>query len=288
MTLIGPAWVVRYGKLISGFRKCRLSTGCDTRIRVCRFGSPLALHSIGLGSNNYGAASAIGERGEIAKLVIARMSEVESGRRETSILRMRSSTSRCRVQTIPLLSLSAMTMWRSKPQGPSSHCTNDERLENEADNVGQLFMTSGCVPLSFAEDAAVFPVVGVNLSRPVAGDTKIKEFEKVATLPVNRPLCTSNSISWNCSRPILVTSPVMPETCTRSPILIPRLPSRTSDPRLARMTFCRARSSPALRSPKYVANELKSEATLNKATTAMANHVRRRWIKLTTRLRFRS
>src|SRR5713101_2492724 len=83
-------------------------------------------------------------------------------------------------------------------------------------------------------------------------------------------------------------SPLMPETCTRSPTLIPRFPSRTREPRLARMTFCSASSSPALRSPKYVANELRSEATLNRATTAMANIVRSLSTMLITRRRFGS
>jgi hypothetical protein len=40
---------------------------------------------------------------------------------------------------------------------------------------------SGSVPLSFATAAIVFPGAELNLSRPVAGDTKTREFEKVAT-----------------------------------------------------------------------------------------------------------
>src|SRR6266478_1493013 len=49
---------------------------------------------------------------------------------------------------------------------------------------------------------------------------------------------TSNSLSCNCSNLMLMTSPVMPETCTRSPTLIPRFPSRTREPRLVFFFYC--------------------------------------------------
>jgi hypothetical protein len=40
---------------------------------------------------------------------------------------------------------------------------------------------SRCVPLSFDPALTVFPGAELNFSRPMAGDTKTKEFEKVAT-----------------------------------------------------------------------------------------------------------
>ena len=40
---------------------------------------------------------------------------------------------------------------------------------------------SDSVPLSFATAATAFPGAELNFSRPVAGDTKTREFEKVAT-----------------------------------------------------------------------------------------------------------
>jgi hypothetical protein len=44
----------------------------------------------------------------------------------------------------------------------------------------QCYSASRCVPLSF-DAALAFPAAELNFSRPIAGDTKTKEFEKVAT-----------------------------------------------------------------------------------------------------------
>jgi cytochrome c oxidase subunit 2 len=55
--------------------------------------------------------------------VIARISEVENGRREMSMLR-KSSTVRFLVQAILLLFWSAIALWASEPKGSSSHGTN--------------------------------------------------------------------------------------------------------------------------------------------------------------------
>ena len=55
--------------------------------------------------------------------MIARISEVQNGRREMSMLR-RSSTVRFLAQTILLLFWSAMTVWASEPKGSPSHGTN--------------------------------------------------------------------------------------------------------------------------------------------------------------------
>jgi hypothetical protein len=41
--------------------------------------------------------------------------------------------------------------------------------------------SAGSVRLSFAAAATAFPGAELNLRRPVAGDTKTREFEKVAT-----------------------------------------------------------------------------------------------------------
>ena len=56
--------------------------------------------------------------------MIARISEVENGRREMSMLKMKSSTLRFLAQTILLLFWSAMAVWASEPKGSSSHGTN--------------------------------------------------------------------------------------------------------------------------------------------------------------------
>jgi cytochrome c oxidase subunit II len=55
---------------------------------------------------------------------MARMSEVESGRREMSMLRMKSSPLRSFVQAILLLFWSAVAAWASEPKGPSPNGTN--------------------------------------------------------------------------------------------------------------------------------------------------------------------
>src|SRR5580700_10468863 len=55
---------------------------------------------------------------------MARISEVENGRREMSMWRMRSSTVRFLAQTLLLLFRSAMSVWASEPEGSSSHGTN--------------------------------------------------------------------------------------------------------------------------------------------------------------------
>src|SRR6201982_430744 len=55
---------------------------------------------------------------------MARSSGVENGRREMSILRMKSSALRFLVQTILLLFWSAMAVWASEPNGSSPHGTN--------------------------------------------------------------------------------------------------------------------------------------------------------------------
>jgi cytochrome c oxidase subunit II len=55
---------------------------------------------------------------------MARMSEVESGRREMSMLRMKSSTLPSFVRAILLLFWSAVAAWASEPKGPSPNGTN--------------------------------------------------------------------------------------------------------------------------------------------------------------------
>src|SRR5712692_3797960 len=45
----------------------------------------------------------------------------------------------------------------------------------------QCSSASRCVPLLSAAGLAAFPGAELNFSRPIAGDTKTKEFEKVAT-----------------------------------------------------------------------------------------------------------
>jgi hypothetical protein len=60
---------------------------------------------------------------------MARMSEVENGRREMSMLRMKSSTLQFLAQTMILLFWSAMAAWASEPTGPSP--TADARHEAE-------------------------------------------------------------------------------------------------------------------------------------------------------------
>jgi len=55
---------------------------------------------------------------------MARISELENGRREMSMLRIKSSTVRFLAQTMLLLFWSAMTVWASEPKGSSSHGTN--------------------------------------------------------------------------------------------------------------------------------------------------------------------
>src|SRR5260370_11056539 len=60
----------------------------------------------------------------LRSLVIARILEVENGRREMSMLRMKSSTVRFLAETILLLFWSVITVWASEPKGSSSHGTN--------------------------------------------------------------------------------------------------------------------------------------------------------------------
>jgi cytochrome c oxidase subunit 2 len=55
---------------------------------------------------------------------MARMSEVENGRREMSMLRMKSSAVQFLAQTMILLFWSAMAAWASEPKGPSPNGTN--------------------------------------------------------------------------------------------------------------------------------------------------------------------
>src|ERR1700689_2238869 len=55
---------------------------------------------------------------------MGRISEVESGRREMSMLRMKPSTVRFFEQTILLLFWSGTAVWASEPKGSSSHGTN--------------------------------------------------------------------------------------------------------------------------------------------------------------------
>src|ERR1700693_1328243 len=55
---------------------------------------------------------------------MARISEVKNGRREMSMLKMKSSTLRLLAQTMLLLFWSAMAVWASEPKGSSSHGTN--------------------------------------------------------------------------------------------------------------------------------------------------------------------
>jgi cytochrome c oxidase subunit 2 len=55
---------------------------------------------------------------------MAHIWEVENGRREMSMLRMKSATVRFLAQTILLLFWSAMAVWASEPEGSSPHGTN--------------------------------------------------------------------------------------------------------------------------------------------------------------------
>ena len=57
-------------------------------------------------------------------LVMARISELENGRREMSMLRIKSSTVRFLRQTMLLLFWSVMAVWASEPKGSSPHGTN--------------------------------------------------------------------------------------------------------------------------------------------------------------------
>ena len=50
-----------------------------------------------------------------------------------------------------------------------------------ASSTAPVLLPSRCVPLSFEEAVAAFPGAELNLSRPMAGDTKTREFENVAT-----------------------------------------------------------------------------------------------------------
>src|SRR5712664_915807 len=70
-----------------------------------------------------GARFAIRITERMRSLVIARISEVENGRREMSMLR-KSSTVRFLAQTILLLFWSAITLWASEPKGSPPHGTN--------------------------------------------------------------------------------------------------------------------------------------------------------------------
>ena len=56
--------------------------------------------------------------------MISRISEVEDGRTEMSMLKMKSSTVRTLVQTILLLFWSPIAVWASEPKGSSLHGTN--------------------------------------------------------------------------------------------------------------------------------------------------------------------
>src|SRR6266403_2024509 len=76
-----------------------------------------------MGGKSCGVRFAIGIKERLRSLVIARISEVENGRREMSMLKMKSSTVRFLAQTILLLFWSAMTLWASEPKS-SSHGTN--------------------------------------------------------------------------------------------------------------------------------------------------------------------
>jgi len=48
-------------------------------------------------------------------------------------------------------------------------------------STGPVLLASRCVPMSFEAALAAFPRAELNFSRPVAGDTKTREFEEVAT-----------------------------------------------------------------------------------------------------------
>src|ERR1700689_3518148 len=76
-----------------------------------------------MGGKNCGALHHKNE-GESTNPVTARISEVENGRREMSMLQMKSSTLRPLAQTIVLLFWSAMAVWASEPKGSSPHGTN--------------------------------------------------------------------------------------------------------------------------------------------------------------------
>src|ERR1700735_580648 len=76
------------------------------------------------GGKNCGARFTIRIKKKVRTLVMARISEVEDGRREMSMLRMKSSTVRFLAQTMLLLFCSAMVVWATEPKGSSPHGTN--------------------------------------------------------------------------------------------------------------------------------------------------------------------
>src|SRR5580658_6820732 len=63
-------------------------------------------------------------RGESTNPVTERISEVENGRREISMLQMKTSMLRFLAQTIVLLFWSAVALWASEPKGSAPHGTN--------------------------------------------------------------------------------------------------------------------------------------------------------------------
>jgi cytochrome c oxidase subunit II len=63
-------------------------------------------------------------KGESMNPVTVRISEVKKGRRETSMLQMKSSMLRFLAQTIVLLFWSAVALWASEPKGSAPHGTN--------------------------------------------------------------------------------------------------------------------------------------------------------------------
>jgi cytochrome c oxidase subunit 2 len=104
-------------------RECWPYRDCDAvKTSACLFGSTLALHSIEfLGDENCCALFAIRTKERLRS--VARISEVENGRRDMSIMRMKSSALRLLAGTTLLLVWS-LTAWASEATGSPSHGTN--------------------------------------------------------------------------------------------------------------------------------------------------------------------
>ena len=76
------------------------------------------------GGKNCGARFTIRIKERLRSPAMVRISEVKNGRREMSMLHMKSSTLRFLGQTMLLLFWSAMAVWASEPKGSSPHGTN--------------------------------------------------------------------------------------------------------------------------------------------------------------------
>src|SRR6202046_1834916 len=76
------------------------------------------------GGKNCGARFTIRIKERLRSPAMVRISEVKNGRREMSMLHMKSSTLRFLGQTMLLLFWSAMAVWATEPKGSSPHGTN--------------------------------------------------------------------------------------------------------------------------------------------------------------------